>query len=124
MVKLTKDQRLAFENALLTGMTFESAALYAHLPVEQIEAMEEDADEMMNVRFLSASLEQSLLSRMMQISMKQASQGQEKATTWLLEKLYPRYANKGEAEGGAIHLHVNTEKLENMDNVDIVRTHS
>ena len=120
MVKLSDEMRQTYENALLSGMTFEGACLLAHIPVSLIEEMEGDEEEMLNAKSLSSNLEQTLLSRMHTISRRQARSGNERATVWLLERLYSRYSQRIEHEGGSIHLHIDTEKLEDMDTVDIV----
>ena len=124
MVKFDEDMRAQYIAALNKGMSFESACAYAQIPQEIVEKLEADAEEMFIMKQTLGGLEHTLLSRMHTISKRQARQGNERVTVWLLERLFPRYAQQGVSEGGAIHLHVDSQKLENLDTVDIVRPNS
>lgn len=119
MVNIDVDKRDKLDNALIVGMSIEDAYIYAGLTPNEIEAVSADDEEQRHILKRMKSLEFNLLNRMEAISVIQAAKGREAATAWLLEKLYPRYADKPKAEVGEIHLHFSDDNLDEMDTVEI-----
>lgn len=119
MIQISEAKRTALNNALATGLSPESAYLFANLTADEMEAIQADDEEQAAIANRVVQVEQMLLQRMMSISMTQATRGRESATTWLLEKMFPRYAGRPQADIGEIHLHMGDPDLDTMDTVEI-----
>lgn len=94
-------------NALSVGMALEDACVYAALSPAQIAYVMED--ETMQGRFAQVRKqhEYRLLNTLDNIIETQQRMGKEGATTWLLERINPRYSGKPQDEKQSIHLHFN-----------------
>lgn len=118
---LTQGKRDRLFDALIIGMAAADAYVYAGLTPTEIENIAEDTEIQALISQRSKEFEYSLLKRMNEISQKQAKVGRETATTWMLEKMYPRYSGKPQTEGGDIHLHFNDSDPAKMETVEIHR---
>lgn len=123
-MKLTQSKEDAIYNSLLVGMALEDAYIYAGLTEDEIETVSNDIDYQRKWRQLVKGFEFSLLNDLNHIAQKQVKMGKEGATTWMLEKLFPRYSNKPQAEVGEIHLHFKDEDPKQYDTVEIFRPQS
>lgn len=119
MVRISPEKHDRLFDALVIGMAAEDAYIYAGLNGEEIEAVGQDENIQSMIRMRAKEFEYSLLKRMNDISQKQAKVGKEAATTWMLEKMFPRYSGKPQTEGGNIHLHFNDADPAKMDTVEI-----
>lgn len=116
---LTQEKEDAIFNALIVGMSLEDSYLYAGCSPQEILFDKEDEESQMKWRRTQKQLEFTLLNNMREVSRRQIAQGKQEATTWLLEKLYPRYAAKTPPELGTISLVMNN-KQEDEDAVTTV----
>lgn len=116
---LTKDKEDSIYNALVIGMALEDAYIYAGLTSSEIASVTEDDELQAKWRQLIKGHEFNLLSRMNEISAKQARMGKEAATEWMLEKMYPRYSGKPQGDIGTITLNIQSQK----DDDDCVEIH-
>lgn len=118
-VILTQAKEDRIYNALVIGMALEDAYIYAGLTPKEIEAVAEDTEHQIRWKQLTKEFEFSLLTRMTEVSQKQARLGREQATTWMLEHMFPRYNGKPQNEGGEVHLHFNDVDPVTYDTVEI-----
>lgn len=116
---LTQEKHDRLYDALIIGMAAPDAYIYAGLTSAEIENIAEDTEIQTLITQRSKEYEYSLLKQMGEIAKKQAKVGREQGTAWLLEKLYPRYSGKPQAEGGDIHLHFNDSDPAKLDTVEI-----
>lgn len=116
---LTQEKEDRIYNALIIGMSLEDAYIYAGLTPIEIEAVTEDTEHQIKWKQILKGFEFALLSRMDEVSRKQAKIGKEQATTWMLEHMFPRYSGKPQNEGGEVHLHFNNVDPVNYDTVEI-----
>lgn len=121
MVRISPEKHDRLFDALVIGMAAEDAYIYAGLNGEEIEAIGQDENIQSMIHMRAKEFEYGLLKRMNDISQKQAKVGRETATTWMLEKMFPRYSGKPQTEGGDIHLHFNDSDPSKMDTVEIHR---
>lgn len=117
MINPVKHDRLF--DALVIGMAPEDAYIYAGLTADEIEEISNDTQIQGMIKQRSKEFEYGLLKQLGDIAKKQAKVGREQATTWMLEKMYPRYSGKPQSEGGDIHLHFNDRDPAGMDTVEI-----
>lgn len=110
---LSRDKKDNIYNALVVGMALEDAYIYAGLTEQEIKSATEDDLLQSEWRQIIKGHEFSLLSRMQEISAKQARMGKEAATTWMLEKMYPRYSGKPQGDIGTITLNIQNQKDDN-----------
>lgn len=103
---LTHEEEDRIYNALVVGMTIHDAYIYAGLSPAQITEADEDTELQRKLSMMNKELEFRLLSRLDAIAAKQAKMGKEGATTWMLEKMFPRYSAKPQTEMPVINLHV------------------
>lgn len=118
-VILTQAKEDRIYNALVIGMALEDAYIYAGLTPKEIEAVAEDTEHQVKWKQLTKEFEFGLLTRMDEVSQKQARLGREQATTWMLEHMFPRYSGKPQNEGGEVHLHFNDVDPATYDTVEI-----
>ena len=116
---LTQQKEDKIYNALVIGMSLEDAYIYAGLTPSEIELLAEDTEHQLKWKRLTKEFEYSLLSRMQDVSIKQAKLGREQATTWMLEHMFPRYSGKPQNEGGEVHLHFSNVDPATYDTVEI-----
>lgn len=124
MVRISPEKHDRLYDALIIGMAVDDAYVYAGLTGEEIEEIGKDETIQRMIHQRSKELEYSLLKQMGEIAKKQAKVGREQGTAWLLEKLYPRYSGKPQAEGGDIHLHFNDSDPAKLDTVEIHNGHN
>lgn len=118
-VILTQAKEDRIYNALVIGMALEDAYIYAGLTPKEIEAVAEDTEHQVKWKQLTKEFEFGLLTRMDEVSQKQARLGREQATTWMLEHMFSRYNGKPQNEGGEVHLHFNDVDPVTYDTVEI-----
>ena len=116
---LTQQKEDKIYNALVIGMSLEDAYIYAGLTPSEIESLTEDTEHQLKWKRITKEFEYSLLSRMQEVSVKQAKLGREQATTWMLEHMFPRYSGKPQNEGGEVHLHFSNVDPATYDTVEI-----
>ena len=116
---LTQQKEDKIYNALVIGMSLEDAYIYAGLTPSEIESLAEDTEHQLKWKRITKEFEYSLLSRMQDVSVKQAKLGIEQATTWMLEHMFPRYSGKPQNEGGEVHLHFSNVDPATYDTVEI-----
>jgi hypothetical protein len=112
---ITQQQEDDIYNALLVGMAMDDAYVFAGLSPRQMVEISEDQEKQLMFRRLTRQLEFSLLDNMVTTSKRQMSQGKCDATTWLLEKLYPRY--KGVATDNSGKIEIICNKSEHIDDI-------
>lgn len=108
-------------NALVIGMALEDAYIYAGLTPKEIEEVAEDIEHQLKWKQITKEFEYTLLGRVVEISRKQAKMGNERATTWMLEHMFPRYSGKPQNEGGEVHLHFGDTDPSAYDTVEIFK---
>lgn len=106
---ISQDKKDRIYNALLVGMALDDAYIYAGLTSEEIVRVSEDDVLQAEWRRLTKSFEFGLLNQLNDISKKQAKMGREGATTWMLEKMYPRYSGKPQGDVGTINININNQ---------------
>lgn len=106
---ISQDKKDKIYNALLIGMALDDAYIYAGLSEDEIVRVTEDDALQRQWRQLSKSFEFSLLDQLNDISKKQAKMGKEAATTWMLEKMFPRYSGKPQGDVGTININIKSE---------------
>lgn len=106
---LTQDKKDKIYNALLVGMSLEDAYIYAGLTEQEIATVADDVRAQAEWRQLIKGFEFSLLNRMNEISQKQSRMGKEQATTWMLEKMFPRYSGKPQGDIGTININIQNQ---------------
>ncbi len=89
MLSTEKEDRIY--NALLVGMSLDDAYIYAGLTPQEIAYVSEDPVHQSKWARLYKEFEYGLLDNMSEIARKQVKIGKESATTWLLEKMFPRF---------------------------------
>lgn len=119
MVTLSQKKEDDIYNALTIGMALEDAFVYAGLTPDEIERVSEDAEWQRKWRQVTKQFEYHLLSDLRDIADKQVRMGKEGAVTWMLEKMFPRYSGKPQAEGGEVHLHFNNVDPATYDTVEV-----
>lgn len=117
---ITQDKRDKIYNALLVGMSLDDAYIYAGLTETEIVSVEENAQLQAEWRQLIKSFEFSLLNQLNGIAQKQARMGKEAATTWMLEKMFPRYSGKPQGDVGSININIKNQ-TDDDDCVEIVK---
>jgi hypothetical protein len=117
---ISQDKRDKIYNALLIGMALEDAYIYAGLTEAEIVAVNDDTSLQLEWKQLTKAFEFDLLSRMGEISQKQVRMGKEGATTWMLEKLFPRYSGKPQGDVGTININITSQP----DDDDCVEIHN
>lgn len=108
-------------NAIMVGMLPEDAYIFAGLTSEEINLLDKDDDFQRSIAQGSRVLEHQLLTQMRSIADKQMRMGKEGATTWLLEKLYPRYSSKPQEGTVPVTINLSQSDPVNMDTVTINR---
>lgn len=117
---ISQNKRDKIYNALLIGMALEDAYIYAGLTEAEIVSVTEDTTLQLEWQQLIKSFEFDLLSQMKEISQKQVRMGKEAATTWMLEKMFPRYSGKPQGDVGTVNLNISYSK----DDSDCVEIHT
>lgn len=115
---ISQDKRDKIYNALIIGMALEDAYIYAGLTPTEIERVSNDDTLQAEWRSIIKSFEFSLLTRLDEVSKKQARMGKEAATTWMLEKMFPRYSGKPQGDVGTININI-TPQTDDDDCVEI-----
>ena len=72
---LTQQKEDKIYNALVIGMSLEDAYIYAGLTPSEIESLAEDTEHQLKWKRITKEFEYSLLSRMQEVSVKQAKLG-------------------------------------------------
>lgn len=116
---ITQDKRDKIYNALLIGMALDDAYIYAGLTADEIVQVNEDSKLQAEWHRLIKSFEFGLLNQLQDIARKQAKMGKEAATTWMLEKMFPRYSGKPQGDVGTININITNQK----DDDDCVEIH-
>lgn len=116
---LTQAKQDKIYNALLIGMTLEDAYIYAGLSPDEIVGVNEDPVLQRQWHQILKEFEFALLKRMDSISRKQEKMGKEAATTWMLEKMFPRYSGKPQGDVGTININITPQ----ADDDDCVEYH-
>lgn len=106
---ISQDKKDKIYNALLIGMALEDSYIYAGLSADEITYVSEDDALQSEWRQLTKAFEFDLLHQINDISKKQAKMGKEAATTWMLEKMFPRYSGKPQGAVGSITLNINNQ---------------
>lgn len=117
---ISQDKRDKIYNALLVGMSLEDAYIYAGLTKDEIVMVSENDKLQDEWHRLIKSFEFGLLGQLNDIARKQARMGKENATTWMLEKMFPRYSGKPQGDVGTIN--INIQKADDDD--ECVTIHS
>lgn len=116
---LTHEKEDLIFNAIAVGMTLSDAYVYAGLTPTEIGHISEDEESQVRFSQWSKQHEFSLLSRLHRISDKQEKLGKADATTWMLEKMYPRYSSKPTNEMPTINLHLDTDSARILEHTEI-----
>lgn len=106
-------------DALVAGMNMEEAYAYAALNPDQIEYCNNNLQLQTQWKKITYSLEYDLLNRMNEISKFQAAVGNDRATTWMLEHYFPRFAKVQPQQHGDVHLHFSDRDPASYDTVEI-----
>ena len=115
---ISQDKKDKIYNALIIGMALEDAYIYAGLTPDEIKRVSEDDVLQAEWRSIIKSFEFSLLTRLDEVSKKQSRMGKEAATTWMLEKMFPRYSGKPQGDVGTININI-TPQADDDDCVEI-----
>lgn len=115
---ISQDKKDKIYNALIIGMALEDAYIYAGLTQDEIKRVSEDDVLQAEWRSIIKSFEFTLLTRLDEVSKKQARMGKEAATTWMLEKMFPRYSGKPQGDVGTININI-TPQADDDDCVEI-----
>ena len=116
---LTQAKLDNINNALIIGMALDDAYIYAGLSEAEILEVSQDNELQAAFHQITKRFEYSLLNDMVGIAKKQARMGRESATTWMLEKMFPRYSGKPQADNGEVHLHFHDVDPASLDTVEI-----
>lgn len=116
---ISKDKEDRIYNALVVGMALNDAYIYAGLSPAEIQEVTEDDYYQSKWGQLSKGFEFTLLSSLNDIRQKQVKMGKEAATTWMLEKMFPRYSSKPQNEMPAINIVLPDQDPAELDTVEI-----
>ena len=116
---LTREKEDAIYNALMVGMSLDDAYIYANLTTSEMVEVQEDDEYQRKWHQLVKSFEFGLLAQLNEVAKKQSRIGKEVATTWMLEKMFPRYSGKPKDESPSVNIHFDSIDPSQLDTVKI-----